>query len=274
MKAITFVDSKFESIALAQRDNFQKFGLDHEIKPMPEQSYGIYLWMNLLDATIDAIKQHGRIFRVDSEIRLLKPIPSSWQHGNAVLFFIDPIITQPCYTAINTGHMILDESSIPFLQSLKFLTECIIPPDYDGSKLGFDDENLSNAAIKLSKLEYQRERIDYDRSDTSTASCSRGDWYTEHTIFTHNFLHNWNTIDYQMNEWAFFRNHFMPYASVKVVDAAILGLKKKISNKHYWASLGLDIKDGSCVIDKWTLLPGEGSFMHYDYPSKKFLSHK
>lgn len=271
MIAITFVDSKFRSQALAQAENFKHFGIQHEIMPIPEQTYGIELWLHLFDQTVAAIKKHGRIFRVDAEIRLLQPLPQHW-HDSNVLFYIHPILSDPWYKAINTGHMILDESAIPFLEQLKFLTECLIPPNHDGSKLGFDDEDLSNVAIKLSGIKHVREVIDYDRSDSSTAACTRGDWHTPHTIFTHNFLHNWNTPGYHLNEWIFLRNHLMPLQSTQKVDAVIMGMRRRVVNASYWKSLGLELMDDCCEIDDWFLYPQEGSFMHAKHCGKKYLS--
>lgn len=271
MIAITFVDSKFISKAREQEINFAQFGIEHETIAIPEQTYGIDLWLHLFDQTVAAINKHGRIFRVDAEIRLLQPLPQHWL-GNNVLFYIEPILSQPWYKAINTGHMILDQSAIPFLESLKFLTECLIPPNYQGEKLGFDDEDLSNVAIKLSGIKHVREVIDYERSDTSTAACTRGDWHTDKTIFTHNFMHNWDTPGYHLNEWIFFRNHFLPNASVQIVDAAIMALKKKVTNQGFWKSLGLQLVDGVCQIDGWTLDPANSSFSHVYYKTSKLLA--
>lgn len=271
MIAITFVDSKFKSQARAQADNFRSFGLQHETISIPEQTYGIDLWLHLFDQTVAAIRKHGRIFRVDAEIRLLQPLPSHWQNNN-VLFYIHPILSDPWYKAINTGHMILDESGIPFLEQLKFLTECLIPPNYNGSKLGFDDEDLSNVAIKLSGIEHVREIIDYERSNHSTAACTRGDWHTEHTIFTHNFMHNWDTPGYHLNEWLFLRNHLMPSEPITKIDAIIMAMKKRVINQGYWKSLGLELVNDMCLVDDWTLCPSEGSFMHANHAGKKYLS--
>ena len=271
MKAIAFADSKFMDIAKIQTQNFAEFGVEHIIVNIPDQTYGIDLWIYLLDKTIDCIHEHGKIFRVDSEIRLLKPLPESWYMKSNVLFFIEPIITIPWFTPINTGHMILSQDAIPFLSLLKELTLACIPPGYDGYKLNFDDEDMVAPALRLSKLDYHREVIDYYRNDASTAACTRGDWFTEHTIFTHGFMHNWNTGTHNIFAYDFLRNNFAPGVSSKNVDAIIFGLSKRIIAKSFWTKLGFD---EDYQQKGWFIEPNRGAFWHRDYPTPKFIEQK
>mgnify|MGYP006277031919 CR=1 FL=1 len=268
MKAITFADSKFMRMAQEQSVNFRKFGIDHEIIAIPEQTYGIELWINLLEQTIDQIGKHGKIFRVDSEIRLLKPIPSIWRTSDNVLFFIEPIITNPWYHAINTGHMILSHSSISFLRTLRDMTFALIPPGHSMNRFNFDDEDLAAPAIKISGIEYVKEIIDYDRNDDSHAACTRGDWFTDHTIFTHPFMHNWNTGAHNIEDRQYLRNHFCPNEKTRVIDAVLLGLEKRNTNKNYWAKLGFD---SNLSREGWSIDPVAGSFWHEDYDKPKFI---
>lgn len=267
--AITFVDEKFMSLALEQKTNFNSFDIKHEIIQMPEKKYNIMLWMDLIDYTIDAIKKYKKIFRVDSEIRLLKPFPNSWYTNDNVLFFIEPICLSPWYVAINTGHMILSESAIPFLNYLKIMTMALIPPNYNGEILKFDDEDLTSPALAVSQIPYFKEIIEYNRNDKATAACTRGSWFTEHTVLTHPFLHNWNTVGHNISSDILFRNHFLPNQSVQIADAVLLGLKNKVKANGYWKSIGF-VEDGKYwKRDQWLIDPLNGSFLCTDYESFK-----
>lgn len=269
LTAITFVDEKFMPLALEQKANFNSFGVEHEIIQIPEKRYNIMLWMDLIDYTIDAIKKYKKIFRVDSEIRLLKTLPDEWNANDNVLFFIEPICLNPWYVAINTGHMILSESSIPFLECLKTMTLALLPPNYNGELLKYDDEDLTSPALAVSKIPYLKEIIDYNRSDESTARCTRGSWYTEHTVFTHPFLHNWNTIGHHLSNEMMFRNHFIPGQSTKIVDGILLGLKNKVKSEGYWKSLGFESDNQYWKRDQWLIDPFNGAFTHRQYGSFK-----
>lgn len=271
MKAIAFADSKFMPMAEAQAQNFARFDVDHEIISIPEQNYDMNLWMYLLDQTIEAVRRHGKIFRVDAEIRLLKPLPDAWKQVDNVLFYIDPIITYPWYYPINTGHMILSTDAIPFLELIREMTLSVIPPGYDGYKIEIMDEEFVAPALRLSKLNFHKEIIDYDRKDESTAACTRGDWFTDHTIFTHGFMHNWETARHDMQPYAFLRDNLLPNKSVKIVDAVIMGLQKRITNINLWASLGFDEDYHQ---DGWFLDPSRGAFWHRDHPTPKFIEQK
>lgn len=271
MKAITFADSKFIKLAQEQSLNFKEFGLEHEIVEIPEQTYGIELWMYLLNQTIEQIKLHGKIFRVDSEIRLHKPIPQSWKEAQNVLFYIQPIITNPYLIPINTGHMILSHSGINFIELLYEMTLAWIPPNYSGEKLSWDDEDLTGPAIRVSKINHLCEMMDYERNDDSHAACTRGSWFTQHTIFTHPFIHNWNTIAHNIEDRRYLRNHFCPGESIQVIDAILLGLEKKNTNKNYWLKLGFD---DDLRREDWRVDPSTGAFWHKDHPSPKYIESK
>ena len=268
MKAITFADSKFMRMAQEQSVNFRAFGVDHEIISIPDQSYGIDLWINLLELTIAQIKSYGKIFRVDSEIRLLRPIPHTWRRADNVLFYIEPIISEPYHIPINTGHMVLSESGIEFLEMLREMTLAWIPPNHGNKKLAFDDEDLAGPAIRISKIDHVREAIDYERNDDSRAACTRGDWFTDHTIFTHPFMHNWNTGAHNIEDRQYLRNHFCPNEKTRVIDAVLLGLEKRNTNKNYWAKLGFD---SNLSREGWSIDPVAGSFWHADYDKPKFI---
>lgn len=264
--AITFADSKFTLLAQRQKENFNEFGLKHVIVPIEEQTYGIELWIKLLDLTVEAIVEHGKIFRVDSEIRLLQDLKYDWHDAN-VLFHID----HP-RNIINTGHMILDRSAIPFLQKLRKLTISLIPENYAGEKLPFDDEDATMEAIEATKLEHISEIIDYVRRDTSDAACTRGSWSTDETIFTHPFIHNWDVAEHNISARDLFRNHFRPWVSVGLVDAVIMGIERKNLSESFWKKLSfVPIGGDQFQLDEWIILPAESAFRNTRYKSTKFI---
>lgn len=267
--AVTFVDKKFELLAAEQKTNFNHFNIEHVTIPIKEQRYNIFLWLDLLDETIVAIKKYGKIFRVDSEIRMLQSIPVEWETNDNVLFFIEPVVRTPWYIAINTGHMILSESAIPFLECLKTMSLALIPPCYTNEKLGFDDEDLTAPALAVTKIPYLKEVIDYHRNDKSLARCTRGSWFTPHTIFTHSFIHNWNTPNHVLPAAMMFRNHFMPSSTVMQADGVLLGLKNKVSSENYWSKLGFVKQGTNWKKDQWLIDPLNSSFLHADYDSFK-----
>lgn len=268
---ITFVDNKFLPFAQEQQKNFNNFGLEHHIIPINSNGYDIKLWTELIDATISAVKKYGKILKVDAEVRIEKEIPDYWAKANNVFFFIEPIITKPYYVALNTGQIILDESSLEFLHYQKLLTESLIPPNYNG-KLYFDDEDMTAPAIKLSNVEYFKEIIDYNRSDNSRAKATRGWWKTKDTVLTHPFFHNWNTQDHTIADTVFFKNHFCPNDPVQLVDAAILGIKKGVINNNYWKSIGFEwIDDAVWTKNDWFVNPNYKSYWHKDFRTEKFI---
>jgi hypothetical protein len=127
-------------------------------------------------------------------------------------------------------------------------------------------------AIALSNVKYRKEILDYNRSDISLAKATRGHWKNKNTVLTHPYLHNWNTDNYKIYSKSFFRNHFEPTESVKIVDAVILGLEKKNSSINYWKSLNFkEIENGIFNRDDWYLNTSEGSFWHKNFTSKKFM---
>lgn len=267
--AITFVDDKFKLLAAEQKTNFNHFNIEHVTIPIKNQKYNIFLWMDLLDETIEAIKTYGKIFRVDSEIRMHQAIPQEWEENENVLFFIEPIIRTPWYIAINTGHMILSESAIPFLQCLKEMTIALVPPNYKDEKLGFDDEDLTAPALAVTKTVYHKEVIEYNRHNESTARCTRGYWRTPHTVITHPFMHNWNTPNHVLTDQMMFRNHFLPDQSVTIADAVLLGLRNKTDNVNYWNKLGFSKHGVYRKRDEWLIHPSTGSYCHISYDKFK-----
>lgn len=272
MKAITFADDKFMPFAVEQADNMRQFGIEHEIIRLPPQTYGTDLWVLLTDETIKAIKRHGKIMRLDAEVRLLKPMPDRWHQASNVLFFINPMITHPWYTPVNSGQIILDESAIGFLEALKTLTMALIPPGHDGTMpLGqFDDEDMINPALAITKMEYLKEVIEYDRRDDSEAACTRGEWFTPHTILKHGFMHNWNIGAHFNNRhpYMIIRNNFCPDQSVALADAVIFGLRRKNDSSSYWKNLGFD---ANMHRDGWYVDPAAGTFWHVDHPNPKLI---
>lgn len=267
MIGITFADDKFLSVAEEQRINFNKFGIEHHTIKINSANYDMSLWLALIDETILAVRKYGKILKVDSEVRIEKELPKCWLKESNVFFFIEPMITDPYYIALNTGQMILDESAMQFLHYQKVLTQSLVPPGFTG-KLGIDDEDMTAPAIKLSNVQYLKEVIDYKRSDDSKAKATRGYWKNDNTVLTHPFFHNWNTAYHNIGPREFFRNHFNPSASTEQVDMILKGLEKKIESTKFWNSLGFE----SGVNGDWYINPKESSYWHTAFDTPKILN--
>ena len=271
--AVTFVDKKMLQLAHSQSENFSSFNVPHEIIHLPTvQDYGTDLWIRMIDLTIDKIKQHGKIMRVDAEIRMHKSLPNSWLESNNVLFQPWPLLKDPFYIAINTGHMILSEDAIPFLETLKECMLAMIPPDGDtslparGQGCHVEDEWPSGIAIRLSKIRFLQERLCHDRRLHAGCAINRGLWIEDNTILTHPSIHNWDWPGAGLNgimdnfHHSVFVNHFGPTWQVDKVDLVAKLLHMKNSNSNLWNSIGAEfIGDDEIMLEGWNFRPAQGS---------------
>ena len=81
-------------------------------------------------------------------------------------------------------------------------------------------------------------------------------------------MHNWNTGAHNIEDRQYLRNHFCPNEKTRVIDAVLLGLEKRNTNKNYWAKLGFD---SNLSRERWSIDPVAGSFWHADYDKPKFI---
>lgn len=270
--AVTFVDDKMLHLAQEQSENFAKFGVPHEIIHLPNiKDYGTNLWLDLLDLTIEKIRQHKKILRVDAEIRMHQALPQTWLDADNVLFQPWPLVKYPVYVAINTGHMVLSSSGIKFLQTLKECMLAMIPPDMDtrmpasGEGHHIEDEWPSAIAIRLSGIEYLQEQLCHDRRLNANCAVNRGTWVEPNTVLTHPSIHNWDWIGAGLNtkmaevEHQTFTNHFGPDWELKKVDLVAKLLNLKNSNINLWQGLGAEqINDQEIRIEDWLFNPSQG----------------
>lgn len=270
--AVTFVDDKMLPLAQEQADNFRSFGVPHEIVHLTDiKDYGTDLWLKLLDLTIEKIKQHGKILRLDAEIRIHKDLPSSWLEADNVLFQPWPLQKDPIYVALNTGHMVLSLSGIGFLETLKECILAMIPPDMDtsmparGESHHIEDEWPSAIAIRLSKIQYLQEQLCHDRRLNANCAVSRGTWIEPNTVLTHPSIHNWDWPGAGLNlvmaevQHTVFLNHFGPTWEIKKVDLIAKLLKLRNSNENLWKGLGaIEIDKDEYVLEGWQFKPAEG----------------
>ena len=122
---------------------------------------------------------------------------------------------------------------------------------------------LSQDLIEILNIQYRKEVIAYVRSDESTATSTRGDWYTPHTVFTHPFIHNWGlspTYYDPQQPRTFLRNHFSPESPTKLVDAVLLGLENRSTSPGYWKSIGFTQDGIYWYKDGWEFNPSKGEF--------------
>lgn len=270
--AVTFVDDKMLALAREQSINFGSYDVPHEIIHLPDiQDYGTDLWIRFIDLTVEKIAQHGKIFRVDAEIRMHRPLPAAWLDADNVLFQPWPLIKEPFYVAINTGHMILSQQGIGFLETLKECMLAMIPPDGDtnlvtkGKEHHIEDEWPSGIAIRLSKLRFLQERLCHDRRLGANCAISRGLWLEENTVLTHPGIHNWDWAGAGLNHdmaqvlHPVFVNHYAPSWDVKKVDLVAKLLHLKNGNVNLWTSLGANfIDDTEIELEGWNLIPSKG----------------
>ena len=267
--AITFADDKMQHLAKDQAENFQSFGVQHEIIHLSNvENYGTSLWLQFLDLTAAGIRKHGKIFRVDSEVRLHQSLPSSWIEHENVLFEHWPLIKDPWYCPINTGHMILSNSGLGFVETLKECMLAMIPPDGDtlmpGSGEGhyIDDEWPSAIAIRLSKIQYLREQLKQDRRDAQQCAASRGTWVESSTILTHPAIHNWNWIGGGPNSKfseissTFFINHFDGDLKLAMFIEKLMLAKN--DTHAIWKKISDPLEDGLFSSNGWIFDPRRG----------------
>jgi hypothetical protein len=281
---ITFVDHKMLDVAREQAANVRDHGLNHKIIRIDEvTSYSTQLWLDLTKLTIAAIKDHGKIMRLDAEVRLHKELPQAWIDNDNVLFEPYPIIKDPLYIAINTGQMILAPSGISFLETL---TECMlamIPPDGDtrlpitGERHQIEDELPSGIALRLSKINYIREKLCYDRSLDSTCAANRGLWIGPDTVLTHPALHNWDWPGAGLSSkegsyWSRdFVNHYAPQKSLREAEFVAKLVIEKNVNANIWRSFAERISDEEWIGEGWSFIPGESKLRPISALSYKTL---
>ena len=268
---VTFVDDKMLPLAEEQAKNAANFGLDHEIiKLGTVDSYDTALWLDLVDKTMEAISKHGKIMRLDAEVRLVKPLPQSWIDNDNVLFQPWPIAKDPFYIAINTGQIVLAESGLEFLRVLKECMLAMIPPDGDttlprsGTNHHIEDEWPSCIAIRLSGIRYLQEMLCHDRRLAANCAANRGLWTEQGTILTHPALHNWDWVGAGLSvvegkfDHAAFINHFGPNRTLKEVEFIAKLLLAKNSKSDLWNGFASRISEEEWMLDDWSFIPSLG----------------
>lgn len=269
--AITFADPKMKNIAEEQTKNFNSFGIEHVIYDLENvELYDTALWLKLVDLTVDAIKKYGKVLRLDAEVRIHKPLPNDWLTNENVLFQSLPITKYPFYIAINTGQMILSESSLNFWHILKECMLSMIPPDNDtslphsGDGHFIEDEWPSCMAIRLSKIKFKQEYLCYDRRLNANCAANRGLWVESNTILTHPGIHNWEMIG-AGQYWKFeelnhqiFINHFAPTKPIKEVEFIAKLMLDRNSNENIWNKIAIKLDDNLYKIENWIFNPKKG----------------
>lgn len=262
--AITFVDAKMLDIALGQKDNFNSFGIRHEIIRIDDvRAYTTNLWLDLIDLTIDAIHKHGKVMRLDAEVRIHRPLPQHWLDNGNVLFEPYPLIKEPFYTAINTGQIIFDESGLEFLRILKECMLSMIPPDDDttltsmGEGYHVEDELPSCFAIRLSKIKYVKERLKFERRLPLACAANRGTWLDEGTVLTHPAMHNWSWVGGgKFHRFDSIRDDvFLCHYDGDIIKGEFLIKMMKSGDGPMWAKITKEISRGIYEDGGWIFNP-------------------
>lgn len=263
---VTFVDEKMMSIAAEQSENINQFGLKHEIISIPEvKEYDTALWLHLVDLTIDAINKHGKIMRLDAEVRIHKPLPQNWLDNDNVFFQSYPLVKKPYFIALNTGQIILGKSGLEFCRTLKECMLALIPPDgntyLEGRGEHIEDEVPSAIAIRLSRVNYVQEYLKMDRMNDKPCAANRGTWVEDSTILTHPSIHNWEyagsglqPVD-QVTNMTVVLNHFSGDARLAML---IINLMMERNDGLIWKKLAEDMGNGWFRAGGWYFEPRSG----------------
>lgn len=265
--AVTFVDDKMMNIAVEQSENMKQFGLDHEIINISDVgAYDTHLWIHLADLMMDAINRHGKIMRLDAEVRLHKPLPQHWLDNDNVFFQPYPFIKSPYFAAMNTGQMIVGRSGLEFCRLLKECMIGLIPPDGDTNLDGTghhiaDDIVTSAIAIRVSGVEYVQEYLKMDRTIDKVCAANRGNWIEESTILTHPTIHNWNYHGagmlplMELVPASIIMNHFQGDVGIARL---IIKLLRDRNQGNMWDKLARRLDDGWCAAGGWYFQPSTG----------------
>lgn len=269
--AVTFVNDRMLDLAEEQARNCATYDIEHEIVPITVGgSYSTALWMDLIDLTIAAIERHGKVMRMDAEVRIHKPLPQIWLDSENVLFQPWPLLKKPFYIATNTGQMILSESGIPFLKTLKQCMQAMIPPDGDtslkssGENHVIEDEWPSSIAIALSNLQFHQERLSHDRRLNANCAANRGLWLEGDTVLTHPALHNWEWAGAGLSQVEdtitinSFYNHFAPTWPLNKIGLLTKLLLNNNVNWSLWESIATHKASGVWEAEGWEFIPIEG----------------
>lgn len=260
---ITFVDDKMLPYAEAQAENVKQFGLEHRIFRLNDvDAYSPALWLRMFDLTVESIIEHGKIFRLDAEVRLQKPLPQSWLDNDNVFFQPYPYTKWPYYV-MNTGQIIIGKSGLEFCRMFKECMLSLIPPTstVDDTDFYFDDEFPANFALRLSGVNFVQEYLQLDRRDFKECSANRGIWINESTVLTHPTLHNWSyqgaamfPSEGKVNEMVVI-NHFEGE-----VDLATMVTKLVIDRNagNIWNKIAEKVNDSWYFCGNWYFEPSTG----------------
>lgn len=282
---VTYADGRMMDQALEQAKNVAQYGLKHEIIEIPAvDEYTTDLWLGFIDRTIDAVKRHHKVMKLDAEIRLHQPLPQHWLDCDNVFFEPWPLIKDPVYLAMNTGQMIVGRSGLPFLDLSKQCIIASIPSDGDtrqpsaGHAAHIDDEIYSAIALKLSHIPYIHEKLCYDRLLNANCAANRGLWVEENTILTHPTIHNWDWqgsgFDHKpgMIDSRVLINHTDQDVDLRKLNLLVKLLMDKKDDPNILKHMLTQVSDTEWQGYGWTFIPGQGLCKPSKARSYKILS--
>jgi len=229
---VSWCNAEYRHLADGLRSDCDRLGYVFHLYEI-ESHYAslVEAWCNHPRIIRRGVLDHGLILFLDVECRMVRPLPAHWQAPLAAVR--KP--AQPFWITFNTGTVMADESSLPWLDAWIRIIE-----RWDMKSLPSEayilwpndvcDELAFHAAVAALGVEVQRVELEYkDRS--SPAEVVRGLWKNEHTIIQHPTLHHWPKVtDPEEAKKLFVQN----YAGLPEEAEAVFSVKQGIVQRHGW----------------------------------------
>lgn len=250
MKPIGFTvvskDDFWQEKAIGLKNNLNQHAIDLEIFTVDLDRCDDYSQMRRYyrmkdEAFLDfASQQNRRVWLLDAEIRIIKPIPTDWIDADISVIFSKDIPYRHkdgrmCY--MDTGESIFDRTGvIAYKHAVDIAIEASTDSPY------YDVEAFLHITMKN---DFISETIAMDRMKSDgLARASRGNWYNSNTVLVHPYDHNWRTSQlelnngietYRLSEKDFF-NHFYP-GDQRMANMIYDALESDAINDQRWLSM-------------------------------------
>lgn len=210
---------------------------------------------------VDFAKQdrRRRIWLIDAEVRLVRPLPSTWlESPKSVIFYHDVHTNSNEDRIINTGHCIFDRSFIKFYAQAIEMAKAAAPTE--GS---YDIERHIH---KIPLPDHIKEIICMDRIRAvpgCRSTASRGLFVLDKTILTHPYHHNFRnrtknayySLVPAIDKEAFY-DHFSPLSLATACKVADLLLACN-DDLDAWNQLGIDGFDNGELVKSFNKIMPE-----------------
>lgn len=205
-------------------------------------------------------EQRRRIWLIDAEVRLVRPLPKEWIESNKSVIFYHDINTRSDEDRIvNVGHCIFDR---PFVKLYKQAIELAQAAKNSGN----ETYDIERHIHKIPFPNHIKTVICMDRRKATPdckSTASRGSFVSDHTILTHPYDHNFKlrpkslpalTADMDIDS---FYNHFSPH-DITIAHTVCDLLLKGNDDHAFWSKLDIDRFDnGLHMATLGSMLPQE-----------------